>query len=222
MGSMFISYLTQDPWFYFTWVLIVIFSICVHEFAHAWMALKLGDPTAADRGHLSLNPLVQMGPTSMVVLGLFGIAWGAVPVNVGRLTRRGDAAVSVAGPSANLILAVLAALIATILGLPVWGAEGPEMAAQFFRFAGLANAVLFLLNMLPVPMLDGWAVFSLFVPPMRTVSAEVSQALTMIFFMLIFMTPAGSLLWRYGGMIAETLLVGWGQVFSVIVVGFGG
>lgn len=222
MGSMFISYLTQDPWFYFTWVLIVIFSICVHEFSHAWMALKLGDPTAADRGHLSLNPLVQMGPTSLVVLGLFGIAWGAVPVNVGRLTRRGDAAVSAAGPAANLILAVLAALIATILALPVWGTEGVEKAAQFFRFAALANAVLFLLNMLPVPMLDGWSVFSLFIPVMRTVSAEVAQALTMIFFMVLFMTPAGSLLWVYGGAIAEVLFVGWGQVFSMVLVGFWG
>lgn len=218
---MFISYLTQDPWFYFTWVLIVIFSICVHEFAHASVALRLGDPTAADRGHLSLNPLVQMGPTSLVVLGLFGIAWGAVPVHVGRLTRRGGAAVAAAGPAANLILSVLAALLATVFSLPLWGAAGFERVGEFFRLAGLANAVLFLLNMLPVPMLDGWAVFSLFVPPMRTVSAEVAQALTMVFFVVLFMTPVGSLLWVYGGAIAEVLFTGWSHVFSIVLFGFG-
>lgn len=216
MDSLFARWIVEDPWFYATWVVIVIFSICVHEYAHARMALSLGDPTAAQRGHLSLNPMIQMGPVSLVVLALFGIAWGAVPVDVARLSRKEGAAVAFAGPASNLILSVLAALMATVLGLPLWGPEGLQKAAEFFRFASLANGVLFLLNMLPVPMLDGWAVFSLFFPSMAHLKEEVASTVTTVFLMALFLTPVGTLLWTYGGVIAETLLAAWGHVFALV------
>ena len=61
--------------------LVVVFSICLHEFVHAWTALQFGDTTAADRGHLTLNPLKQMGPMSIIMFLILGFAWGAVPVN---------------------------------------------------------------------------------------------------------------------------------------------
>ncbi|MCX6995813.1 MAG: site-2 protease family protein, partial [Kiritimatiellaeota bacterium] len=78
--NFFIVQAWEQPFFFFAWVGIVTFSICVHEFAHAWMALRCGDDTAARAGHLSLNPFRQMGPSSLIALLVVGIAWGAVPV----------------------------------------------------------------------------------------------------------------------------------------------
>lgn len=78
--NLFITQLFEDPQRFFIWLLVVIFSICCHEFMHAWAALKQGDPTAADEGHLTLNPMKQMGPFSLVMLAVCGIAWGRVPV----------------------------------------------------------------------------------------------------------------------------------------------
>ena len=116
--SFFISYLGQDPLYYFSWVLAVMFSICVHEYAHAAVALRLGDDTAAREGHLSLNPFVQMGGSSIFMLLIIGIAWGAVPVNRARLRGRvmGEALVSLAGPLANLALALVFSFLAVSVG----------------------------------------------------------------------------------------------------------
>ncbi|MCO5045505.1 MAG: hypothetical protein M9935_09575 [Kiritimatiellae bacterium] len=90
--SFFISRIAEDPFYVVSWIVIVTFSICVHEFAHAWMALRLGDDTAAREGHLSLNPLIQMGWMSLMLLALFGIAWGSVPVDPRRLRTAARAA----------------------------------------------------------------------------------------------------------------------------------
>ncbi len=105
---LFIFYMSESPAYYFSWVFSVMFSICVHEYAHAAMALHHGDDTASQRGHLTLNPLVQMGIRSLILLFVIGIAWGSVPVNLAKLrTRRSAAAVAFAGPLANLFLCVI-------------------------------------------------------------------------------------------------------------------
>ena len=72
---MFIARLINAPEVYVPLVLIVIFSICAHELMHAWTALKQGDDTAARLGHLTLNPLKQMGVTSLIMLAFVGVAW---------------------------------------------------------------------------------------------------------------------------------------------------
>ena len=100
--NLFITQLFEDPQRFFIWLLVVIFSICCHEFMHAWAALKQGDPTAADEGHLTLNPMKQMGPFSLVMLAVCGIAWGRVPVRPWQMRHRhSDALVSLAGPATN-------------------------------------------------------------------------------------------------------------------------
>lgn len=192
MGNLFISMVLSDPVRYFSWILAVAFSVCLHEFAHAWAALKLGDDTAARSGHLSLNPLVQMGPQSLLMLFVLGIAWGAVPVNTQKL--RGwdrEALTAFAGPLANLLLC-------GVFGLLAASGLGAELGSQFFFGASAANAVLFLLNMLPVPMLDGWAVFKLFIPPMRDLDMRRVAPYSLLFIALIFFTPLFDLLWSVG------------------------
>ena len=94
---MFIEYFTTNPGFAITWIGIVMFSICLHEYAHAATALKLGDDTAANEGHLTLNPMIQMGLMSIIFLFIIGIAWGSVPVDERRLRGKyGPAIVAVA------------------------------------------------------------------------------------------------------------------------------
>ena len=85
---MFISRLFSDPTMFFTIIIAVGLSVCIHEFCHAYTALKCGDPTAARMGHLTLNPLKQMGVISIIMLLLLGICWGSVPVNPGNLDRK--------------------------------------------------------------------------------------------------------------------------------------
>ena len=148
--NLFAAMAFENPFYYFSWIFVVMFSICVHEYAHAATALRRGDNTAALLGHLSLNPLKQMGVQSLVMLVLFGVAWGAVPVNPRRLkSSASEAMVALAGPLANLVLVLFftVLLLATDRWLPV------KSVTSFCWLAAQANGILFLLNMLPVPPL---------------------------------------------------------------------
>ncbi len=211
--NLFITHLASDPYFFFTWILIVIFSICVHEYAHAYTALRLGDDTAAREGHLSLNPMVQMGPTSLFFLALIGIAWGSVPVAIERFQQRwAGAVVAAAGPIANLALCMAFGFLEAVFGLLFGDELAPEIRI-FLRVGGLANGVLFVLNMLPVPMLDGWSVFAYFFPAMRRVSPGAAQHVTLLLIVAIFLTPLGAMIWTTGNVVAR-LFAG---VFSLIL-----
>ena len=74
--NFFVTNLFREPALFFMVVLSVGSSVCIHEFCHAYAALKMGDPTAAQMGHLTLNPLKQMGWFSVVMLLLLGFCWG--------------------------------------------------------------------------------------------------------------------------------------------------
>lgn len=211
--NLFISYLASDPFFFFAWIIIVIFSICVHEYAHAHTALRLGDDTAAQAGHLSLNPMVQMGPTSLLFLALIGIAWGSVPVAIERFRHAwAGAVVAVAGPAANLLLCAVFAFLNALFA-SIFGNALSEEVHVFLRVGSVANGVLFVLNMLPVPMLDGWSVFSYFFPAMRRVSASAAQHVTLLLIAAIFLTPLGRMIWEAGGVISRIF----SGLFSVIL-----
>ncbi len=154
--GLFIQTLFENPRLFFLQLLIVTFSICVHEYCHAWTALKMGDSTAADQGHLTLNPMKQMGWMSIAMLLFIGIAWGAVPVDRARLKSRyryGAVLTSLAGPFANLGLFLIAWILFGILMQ-----NPPEKilyVLQAVFLFGLMNGILFLLNILPIPGLDG-------------------------------------------------------------------
>ncbi len=144
--------------FYVSWVITVIFSITLHELAHGLMALRRGDTTPRDLDRMTINPLVHMGPFSLVALFVLGIAWGQMPIDPSRLRGKyGEAIVAAAGPATNLLLAFLGL---TALGL--WHRLGPEPDTAFLAnlqvflwVFGAANFVLCLFNLLPLPPLDG-------------------------------------------------------------------
>ncbi len=148
------------------WVLPVLLAITVHEVAHGWVARLRGDDTAASLGRLSLNPLRHIDPVGTVLVpGLllftvgFLFGWAKpVPVNWRKLRdpRRDMALVAVAGPLANLVMGLLWALL-THVAVNLY-----DLAPGFFSpviFAGVAgvsiNTVLMVLNLFPLPPLDG-------------------------------------------------------------------
>ncbi|CAB1277219.1 site-2 protease family protein [Candidatus Nitrosacidococcus tergens] len=148
------------------WVLPVLFAVTVHEVAHGWVALQLGDHTAQSMGRLTLNPLQHIDPVGTLIvpgilLFLGGIAFGwakPVPVSWDRLRRpkQDMAIVAIAGPIANLIMAILWALI-TRLGMSV--TESLPILGIPLAYMGTAgvfiNTILMIVNLVPLPPLDG-------------------------------------------------------------------
>ncbi len=196
----FYEYYTLDPFLFYSWILIITFSICLHEYAHAQVALWKGDDTAARMGHLTLNPLVQMGWMSLVLLAVVGIAWGAVPVDRRNLKGRSAMAqVAFAGPFANLILAVL---FAVLFAVAYKAGLSPEVQ-RFLELGSMANGVLFLFNMLPFPMFDGWTVLSLFVPQMERIDARQLSGFSWIAILVIWTTGIFGFIWNAGSGIGE-------------------
>ncbi len=138
----------------------LLFSLSFHEFSHAWMADRLGDPTARYMGRLTLNPLAHLDPygTLFMLLAIasgIGIGWAKpVPFNPNNLRgsyRTGIGLVSVAGPASNLLLAVAAAILARLSELlPL-----PSAVPLLFAYFVVVNVSLMLFNLIPFPPLDG-------------------------------------------------------------------
>lgn len=160
-------------------VLSFIPALVLHEVAHGFAAWKLGDPTAKSRGRLSLNPLKHIDPFGTVLLPamlmfmnmpVFGYA-KPVPYNPRYFKdpRRDDVIVGLAGPAANLAMAVLAAGVAWALYQPALnGLVDNELFAYFYlmflpTFA-LVNLFLMFFNLLPIPPLDGSSIFAILLP----------------------------------------------------------
>lgn len=208
---MFLRRLLDDPAFYVTWCVLVTFSICVHEAAHAWTAAWRGDTTAWRQGYLTLNPLRVMGPLAMLMLMLFGVAWGAVPVDRRALRGRGNVAlVALAGPLANLGLALAFGLAAGLF--LVWSEHAPSVrvraAAALFAATGLrANLFMFCFNALPIPPLDGWDIVGAFVPGMQELRLRLAPV-EFLFILLLFVSPAGPGLWAASDWLTRVFLDG--------------
>ncbi len=158
-----------------SWVFWVIFSICLHELGHGLEAMRRGDTTPRDTGHMTWNPLVHMGYASLIVFALCGVAWGAMPVNMSRLRgRHGDAAVAAAGPAVNLLLAAICTVLLAIWKKYASGMDQTvfENFSTFFLAGAFLNLVLMALNLLPLPPLDGSRVVGSFSPGYRSLLSQ--------------------------------------------------
>lgn len=154
----------------------IIFAITVHEVAHGWVASKLGDQTARLMGRLTLNPVKHIDPIGTVVVPLvmliftpFLLGWAKpVPVDWRNLRRpRQDMAlVALAGPAANLLMLVLWALLAKIVIISGLGDMRYSLPIIAMALAGIfINIILMMLNLIPIPPLDGSRVMSSLLPP---------------------------------------------------------
>ena len=168
----------------------LIFSVIIHEVAHGWMAFRLGDPTAKERGRLTLNPIPHIDPIGSVLVPLMSIAaaghvfiaWAKpVPINPMNFhqPRRDSVLVSAVGPLSNFVLALLFAFAVVATGfaraaLP----ETPEglggQVVHFFLtmfYGGMyINVVLGVFNLIPLPPLDGSHILAAILPPRAAVA----------------------------------------------------
>lgn len=148
--------------------IVLLFSLTVHESAHAWTASRLGDPTARLLGRVSLNPIVHadlVGTVLFPLLAILGnvplIGWAKpVPVDVKNLRRgrRDYVLVAAAGPVSNLLIAVVASVVLGLLTVSPMRLGEPNVSAPLAAFLAQAvrlNVLLAVFNMIPIPPLDG-------------------------------------------------------------------
>ncbi len=139
----------------------ILFALTIHEYAHGWVAYRLGDPTAKLAGRLTFNPIAHLDPLGTILLFVARIGWAKpVPVNpyYFRDPRAGMLYVSLAGPASNLLAAFGFGLICRALGLRSLVPLHPGflgLLEMMLVFAVYINLILAVFNLIPVPPLDG-------------------------------------------------------------------
>jgi Zn-dependent protease len=139
---------------------VLLFSLCFHEFAHAYVAYLLGDSTAQKEGRLTLDPRAHLDLTGSLMILFVGFGWAKpVPVNTYHFShpRKDMMKVAFAGPASNLLLALIAGIM--IRGMNHFGTYPSEAILQIIYFAMLVNVQLALFNLIPVAPLDGSQIF---------------------------------------------------------------
>jgi len=158
------------------WALPVVFAITVHEVAHGWVARKLGDSTAYRLGRLTLNPIRHIDPIGtilvpgmLLLIGGIVLGWAKpVPVVMRNLRhpRRDMAIVALAGPMANLVMALAWCVVVRVAVAVLHPGGGIALGFVYMGLAGiLINLVLMVINLLPIPPLDGGRVVASLIPP---------------------------------------------------------
>lgn len=198
-------------------ILSIIPAIALHEFGHAAMANKLGDPTPRNQGRLTVNPAAHFDPVGLIMILItifagFGLGWGK-PVQVNPTYfpkfRQGLILVAIAGPLMNLCLACLTLAVTYILylaGAPLFG-FAQILAATFL----MINIGLILFNMLPIPPLDGGNVLINVLPYKQSWALRKYSSYG---FLIIL-----ALMWT--GILREILGFMQGIILTVIAAGFG-
>jgi Zn-dependent protease len=163
---------------------VLLFSVVIHEMAHGWMALRLGDPTAREMGRLTFNPIPHIDPVGSIIVPLFSllvagrvfIAWAKpVPVNPYNFSnfRRDDMLVSLVGPLSNLVTALACSMAAIVFGVtsPLVARLNVGLLTELWKFLLMMffggvylNVTLAVFNLIPVPPLDGSHVLATVLP----------------------------------------------------------
>lgn len=185
-------------------ILPLIFAITLHEAAHGWMANRLGDSTAKMLGRLTLNPIKHIDPVGTIIVPMamflmsgFIFGWAKpVPVNTRNLKnpRKDMAAVAVAGPASNLLMAIGWAMVWKLAYfLPesmLWMASPMALMGQV---GVLFNLILMVLNILPIPPLDGSRILAWLLPP--ALASRLDQMENYGVFVVLALLFLG--LWQY-------------------------
>jgi Zn-dependent protease len=168
-------------------------SLCLHEFAHAYTAWRFGDHDVEVRGYLTLNPLkyshplLSLGlPALFIALGGIGLPGGAVYVRTSWMTKQQKTLVSLAGPFTNLVFAVLLLVLTSLLRDSEHSVFWAGMA-----FLGFLQVTAFVLNMLPIPGLDGYGALEPHLSPQTQRALEPAKQWG--FFILLFLLLAPGL-----------------------------
>lgn len=134
-------------------ILPVLFAITIHEYAHGYVAYRLGDPTAYFAGRLTLNPIKHIDPIGAIVFLLTRFGWAKpVPIDAARLGPRGLRLVSLAGPLSNVIVGIVSGLIARFIPTTI-SFFIPLFWILYLSF--MLNITFAIFNLIPIPPLDG-------------------------------------------------------------------
>ncbi|MGH7738628.1 MAG: site-2 protease family protein [bacterium] len=186
-------------------LMILVFSLCLHEFGHAYAAYRLGDPTAKLLGRMTINPRAHVDPIGTILFplirflypGFFMFGWAKpVPVTTENFKnpRRDNAFVAAAGPAMNLLLALVAMIALGILGAHNFFGltEAPETTVfKFFHFFFWLNFGLALFNLVPIYPLDGnWILKALLPNRLSYEYSRLDRYGVWIFLLLIFIFPS--------------------------------
>lgn len=188
-----------------------IFSLCLHEFSHSVVAYYGGDTSVKDKGYLTFNPLKYTHPVYSIVLpviflllGGIGLPGGAVYIETWRLrSRRWESAVSLAGPAANLVLAILLGIALTFLPITPSGIW-PGLA-----FLGLMQISAVVLNLIPVPPFDGYRALAPFLNrQVRSGIDQYSNIIMMTVFVVLWYVPfVNNIFWLTVGWISVRMQI---------------
>ena len=155
----------KDPLTIVVFAIIIVLAFAYHEFAHAYVADRLGDPTPRLYGRMTLNPIPHLSLVGLVTLFLFGFGGAYTPINPSMLRgnrRQSHALVAIAGPIANLIMASIFALLFRVWEANYMNFNLPPLAIEFttlLLYWGVSlNIFLVAFNMIPIPPLDGFTV----------------------------------------------------------------
>jgi Zn-dependent protease len=190
---------------YFCFLIVVVmwvFSVCLHEFGHAWVALKGGDDTVEEKGYLSMNPVYYAHPVISFLLpmlfmamGGIGLPGGAVYINRHLLRSRGwETAVSLAGPAMNAVLVVALTLLLRLLLIPHFPDYSATYAVAFLLQLQIC-AILF--NLIPIPPLDGFHALEPWLPGewKDAIMPIAANGLFIVFLLFYFVEPLNHALW---------------------------
>jgi len=164
---MYIQSFLNDPLTVLLFLACVVVAVTVHEFAHAWAADKLGDPTARLLGRKTLDPRKHLDPWGSVLFLLAGFGWGKpVPVDSFNLRDevKDNALIALAGPAINLLMAAVAGTIFRFAINPI----DPGIFGGFLLLFGHLNVYLAVFNLLPIPPLDGSKLYRAVLPKSLT------------------------------------------------------
>lgn len=183
-------------------IVVWVFSVCLHEFGHAWVAMKGGDDTVEEKGYLSMNPMYYAHPVTsfllpilFVAMGGIALPGGAVYINRNLLRSRGwETAVSLAGPAMNLILAVVLALLLHFLFIPRFPENGVTCALAFALQLQIC-AILF--NLIPIPPMDGFQALEPWLPGhwKDAIMPIAANGLIIVFLLFWYVKPLNNALW---------------------------
>jgi len=189
-----ISDLFSSPLVFIIELFCLLVAITIHEFSHAWAADYLGDPTSRLQGRLSFNPLVHIDNIGMIFLLLFGFGWGKPvqfdPYNL-KDPRKDAAIISIAGPSSNLILAIILSLLMRLfilLQLNFLIIIGSIILIPLIKM----NIVLGVFNLLPIHPMDGFKIVGGILPEEKAHEWYQLQKYGMIFLILLIFPINGS------------------------------
>lgn len=173
-------------------IVALIIAFTVHEFAHAYVAYKFGDPTAKNQGRLTLNPKEHIDPLGTILILIVGFGW-ARPVPVNRYhfknPRLAGVLVSLAGPLSNLAIAIVGYILLYGMIAAGFAQDIPMFVPTFLTVLINLNILLFVFNLLPIPPLDGYRIIEDLVP--ANVRAKMTQyeQYGMLIFLILLFTP---------------------------------